>query len=332
MNEILTLNDEQPEDKYGCEPEKRTTKELLNYGIIVINKPRGPTSHQVADYVKKIVGADKSGHSGTLDPDVSGVLPTALGEATKITGLMLKSPKEYIGIMHLHSEVNNEKLAEGINTFIGTITQLPPRKSAVKREERQREIYEFEILEREEKEILFRVKCQAGTYIRKLIHDLGITLKTGAHMAQLVRTKAGPFTDKEMISLQDLTDAIHIWKEKNDETELRKIIKPIERLTENLPKLWARNSAVNSLTHGAHLNIPGIAKVEKKIQKGDMVAVMTLKNELVCIGTAYREAIMMQAARRGTAIIVDRVFMHSGVYPKYEKEKKNYNNTTDNAL
>lgn len=152
----------------GKPPEERTPEELINYSIVNIDKPKGPTSHQVSDYVQRILGIAKAGHSGTLDPQVTGVQPIALGRATRITQFLLTAPKEYVGIMHLHQEVEEKTLRETIQKFIGKIKQLPPVKSAVKRVEREREIYEFEILEIKGQDILFRVRCQAGTYIRKL--------------------------------------------------------------------------------------------------------------------------------------------------------------------
>ncbi len=156
------------EGDFGKSPELRTTSELINYGIVNLDKPKGPTSHQTSDYVKKILGIDKAGHSGTLDPNVSGVQPVALGKATRIAEFLLTSPKEYVCLMHLHHPVEEDKIKEIIKKFIGKIQQLPPIKSAVKRELRIREVYELELLEIKTQDVLFRVKCQAGTYIRKL--------------------------------------------------------------------------------------------------------------------------------------------------------------------
>ena len=152
----------------GIDPSQRSTEELINYGIVNIDKVKGPTSHQVSDYVQKIIGLKKAGHSGTLDPAVTGVQPIALGKATRITHFFLTAPKEYVGIMHLHQEVDKEKIFETVEKFTGKIRQLPPVKSAIKREERTREIYEFEIIEIDGQDVLFRIKCQAGTYIRKV--------------------------------------------------------------------------------------------------------------------------------------------------------------------
>ena len=131
---ILVKKDAVTNPVLGQNPSERKTEEIINYGIVNINKPQGPTSHQVSDYVKKILTIDKAGHSGTLDPHVHGVLPVALGRATRIVQGLLKPGKEYVGIMHLHRDIEESKLNETIKKhFIGKIRQLPPIKSAVKR-------------------------------------------------------------------------------------------------------------------------------------------------------------------------------------------------------
>lgn len=296
------------EGKFGYSPEERPLEETINYGIINLDKPKGPTSHQVSDHVKKILNINKAGHSGTLDPQVTGVQPIALGRATRIAQFLLTAPKEYVCVMHLHNEVNEEKLKEMFTQFVGKIKQLPPVKSAVKREERIREIYDFEILEIEGKDILFRVKCQAGTYIRKLCHDLGKALGTGAHMAELRRTQAGPFTEKDnLITLQDLADAFHYYTEGN-KTFLNHCIQPIEKAVSHLPKCWILDTTILSLTHGRELAIPGISKLEN-FKKGEIVAVMTLRGELVALGEAVISAVEINSKERGLAVKIKKVFM-----------------------
>jgi len=152
---ILLKKEEETDTKLGCKPEERATEEIINYGVVNINKPQGPTSHMVSDYVQKILNINKSGHSGTLDPHVHGLLPVALGRATRIVQTLLKSGKEYVGIMHLHKDVDEKKLKETIKrNFTGKIKQIPPLKSSVKRVRREREIYYFDILEKEDKDVL----------------------------------------------------------------------------------------------------------------------------------------------------------------------------------
>src|SRR3989338_2496513 len=152
------------EAKTNCTLKEIKAEELINYGIVNIDKPAGPTSHQVSDYVQKILGISKAGHSGTLDPGVTGVLPIALGRATRIVQNLLTAGKEYVAIMYLHKEVSEKEINEAVKKFTGKIKQLPPIKSAVKRRLRTREVYYVEIMEIEDREVLFRIGCQAGTY------------------------------------------------------------------------------------------------------------------------------------------------------------------------
>ncbi len=312
---ILVKRQAETDPAFGCSPEKRPTDVLVNYGIINLNKPAGPTSHMVADYVQRILHIDKAGHSGTLDPGVTGVLPVALGRATRVVQILLIAGKEYVGVMHLHDEVPTKELETAIKKFVGTIMQMPPLRSAVKRQLRQREIYYFDVLEVQGKDVLFKVGCEAGTYIRKLCHDLGIALKVGAHMATLQRTKAGPFTDEDYITLQDLEDAYWYWKNENNDKLLRHCIKPVEAGVAHLPKVWVQDSAVDTICHGATLKVPGIVKLDADVDKGKHIAIMTLKNELVALGEAQHTAEELLTLERGEAVKTHKVFMLPGTYP-----------------
>lgn len=311
---MKTLIESKTNDKYGFYPDKRPIEELLKYGVANINKPAGPSSHQISDYVKKILNAKKAGHSGTLDPGVTGVLVIALNDATRVVQTLLKSGKEYVCLMHIHKLVEEEQVKEVFKKFTGKLKQLPPLRSAVKRQLRTREIYSSEILEIKGQDVLFRVSCQAGTYIRKLCHDMGQELKVGAHMAQLIRTRAGCFTDETWHTLQELKDAHEDYKEGN-EKELRKIILPFEEVLKDTPKIYVMDSTVDSLAHGAHLNIPGISKIEE-FQKEDLVAVLTLKGELIMIGKAEMPSSQIIKQKKGLAIKSWKVFMQRGLYPK----------------
>jgi len=299
------------EGEFGKSPEERTIEELINYGIINIDKPKGPTSHLVVDYVKKILKIKKAGHSGTLDPAVTGVQPIALSRATRITHSLLTAPKEYVGIIHLHKPTNENILKKTIKKFIGEITQLPPVKSAVKREKRKRKIYDFQILEIENQDLLFRVKCQAGTYVRKIAHDLGQELKIGAHLTELRRTQAGPFTEKDsLVTLTDLQDAYYFYKEENNSKFLKYCLQPIENAVKHLSKVWILDTTIQSLTHGRDLAIPGIAKLET-FNKDETIAILTLKGELVAIGTSLMPTEEIIQKDRGLAIKIKKVFMEA---------------------
>jgi H/ACA ribonucleoprotein complex subunit 4 len=317
---VLLKKESSTSPKFGRPPSERTADELITYGIVNLDKPRGPTSHQAADYVKKILGLTKAGHSGTLDPKVTGVLPVALGRGTRVVQALLVSGKEYIALMHMHDYVPEEKVRAVCNEFIGKIRQLPPVKSAVKRQLRTRTIYYLEILEIDGKDVLFRVGTQAGTYIRKLIHDIGKRLGTGAHMAELRRTKAGPFDEATLVTLQEISDAYHYFNEGNDKY-LRKVIQTLESGVAHLPKIWVIDTAVDALCHGASLKIPGISKLDEKVMKGNIVAVMSLKDELVCLAKAQMDSADILAAEKGIAASSYKVFMLPGVYPKIDTRR-----------
>jgi len=292
-------------------------EKLINYGIINLDKPAGPTSHQCSAYVQKILHIKKSGHSGTLDPNVTGLLPTALGRATRIVQTLLKAGKEYIAVMHLHKPVPGGKIKSVLKQFTGKIKQLPPIISAVKRQVREKEIYYLEMLEMDKQDILLKIGCEAGTYARKLIHDMGQKLGCGAHMAELRRTKVACFNEKtNLVTLYDLADAYHFWKNENNEKYLRYCIQPIENAIKHLPKIWILDSTVNALCHGIDLAIPGISKLESGIKEKDLVAVMTLKNELVALGTSKIESKEIIQKEKGIAVKIKKVFMLPDVYPR----------------
>lgn len=315
---ILVRREAETSPKFGKTPDERSVEELMNYGIINVDKSDGPTSHQVSAYVQKILHIKKSGHSGTLDPKVTGVLPVAVGRATRIVQALLPSGKEYVCLMHLHHEVDEYQIRKVMNEFIGKIKQLPPIKSAVKRQWRFRSIYYINILDIKGQDVLFRTGVEAGTYIRKLVHDIGVKLGCGAHMAELRRTKAGPFNEDTLVTLQELTDAYHYYTEEKNEKYIRNCIKPMEFGVSHLPKIYILDTTVDALCHGAILKVPGIAKVDTEISPDQLVAIMTLKNELVCVGISKMNSTQMVNEARGIAVSTTQVFMDPGIYPKME--------------
>lgn len=305
---------------YGKRPEERSVEELLDMGMINLDKPSGPTSHQVVSWVRDILNAKRVGHGGTLDPRVTGVLPVAVNRGTKVLKVLLTAGKEYVGIMRLHRDVSENLLRSTFKRFVGNIYQVPPVKSAVKRVRRKRRIYYLDILEIEGREVLFRVGCEAGTYIRTLCVDIGKKLGVGAHLQELRRTKVGTIDEKESIILQDLKDAYEMWREDGYEEEIRRCIKPIERMLDHLPKVVVRDSAVDALCHGASLTLPGVLEVDSDIKRGDTVAVLTLKGEAVMIGRANMSTEEMLQRDKGVCVIPERVIMDRGIYPALWKK------------
>lgn len=299
------------DEKKGKRPQDYSVNELIQKGIVLVDKPPGPTSHQTVEYLKNILDIQKAGHTGTLDPGVTGTLPVALNQATRITQSLLVAGKEYICLIHLHSDVADDELEEVFAAFRGEITQLPPKKSAVKRRFRKRNIYYLDLIERDERDVLIKVGCQAGTYIRKLAHDIGEYLKTGAHMTELRRTKAGPFQEKEIMTLQDIKDEWHYY---NETGKTPSFLRPMEDGVAHLKKIWVGDPVVKTLTQGAYLKIPGIAKIQEGINKKDIVAVMTLKGELILVGEAQTYTKKMLEDIKGIAVKTQQVFMKPGVY------------------
>ncbi|MFW6120972.1 MAG: RNA-guided pseudouridylation complex pseudouridine synthase subunit Cbf5 [Petrotogales bacterium] len=305
---------------YGKSPDELSVKELLNNGFINLDKPSGPTSHQVDTWVKEILEIEKVGHGGTLDPGVTGVLPIAIGDATRALQVLLLAGKEYVGIMKLHKNIEENKLTEVCNSIVGDVYQTPPLRSAVKRVRRKRQIYYFEIIQIKGTEVLFRVGCEAGTYIRTLCVGISKKLRCGAHLAKLRRTRVGRITEEDSVTLQDIKDAYVFWKEENDETEIRSKILLLRRMLDHIPKIVIRDSAVDALCHGANLAIPGVVEIDTDIKKGDLAAVLTLKDECVALVSVLMSTEQIIQKDSGVCATLERVLMNKGTYPSIWKK------------
>ncbi|MBD3207485.1 RNA-guided pseudouridylation complex pseudouridine synthase subunit Cbf5 [Candidatus Bathyarchaeota archaeon] len=301
--------------EYGSPPNERSIEDHIRFGVVVIDKVPGPTSHEVASWVKKLLELDKVGHGGTLDPKVTGVLPICLQDSTKVVQALLEAGKEYVCVMRTHSEEDEDRVRESLNYFTGEIFQRPPVRSSVRRRLRTRWIYGIEYLEGDGSNWLFKVKCESGTYIRKLCYDVGEYLGSGAHMQELRRTRSGPFVEEDLYDMYDFTDAIDRWKN-GDEDYLREIIRPMEDALQLLPKIWVRDSAVEAICNGAQLAVPGILRYETGIGEGDLIAVMTAKNEAIALMKADMSSGKIQAEDHGIAATPERVLMPMGTYPK----------------
>jgi H/ACA ribonucleoprotein complex subunit 4 len=307
---------------YGVIPQERPIEEYILNGVINLDKPSGPTSHEVASWVRKILNLSKTGHAGTLDPRVTGVLPIALENSCKILQTLLKTGKEYICVMHLHREVVESLIKEKMNEFVGKIFQRPPLRASVKQSLRIREIYYIDILEIDGRNVLFYVGCQAGTYIRKLVHDLGLVFGTGAHMRELRRTRVGPFYEKNnLVTLQDIKDAYTFWKEDQDESHIREVILPLEYGVSGLPKIYIRDSAVDAVCHGAKLTAPGVLKLSSHINPKSLVGLFTLKNELIALIVSNYDSNKILNLDHGIIGETKRVIMPVNTYPSWKEFK-----------
>jgi H/ACA ribonucleoprotein complex subunit 4 len=304
----LIKSEKEIESTFGKNPKERSIPELIESSVIIIDKHSGPTSHQISLWVKEILQAKKVGHAGTLDPKVTGVLPIALNQAVKAMPVLMGLEKEYVGVMHLHKEVEENFLREVAKSFVGKIVQVPPVKSAVARRPREREIKFFDILEIEGKDVLFKVGCEAGTYVRKLCHDIGEKLGVGAHMTELRRIRAGPFTENEAHSLLEVKDAYEFWKE-GDEKYLKKILIPTEYAILHVKRVFVKDSAIPSICNGAPLFVSGITRIQEGIRRGETIAIYSENEVLIALGIAKLNSQEMLRARKGIAVRTDRVFI-----------------------
>lgn len=299
----------------GKEPGQRTVQDLLRDGVVVIDKPSGPTSHQVTTWAKDIMGAEKAAHGGTLDPRVTGVLPVGVGASVRAMDVLHYGTKAYVGVMRMHGNVDRRRLDAAVAEFTDEIFQTPPMRSAVKREQRTRRVHQLRVLEVSGRDVLFDVECDAGTYIRSLAVDMGDALAAGAHLQDLRRTRAGALTEKDAVQLHDLRDAMEAHRQ-GDGSALARMLRPMEVLLTQVPKVEIKDSAVDAVCHGANVAMPGIVTLDQDIRKGGLVAVMTLSGEGVALGHALMDAEEIMKRAEGFAIDVSRVFMSPGTYAK----------------
>lgn len=316
MTNMVLKSKSETNPDYGCIPEERPIKEYISRGIVNLDKTIGPTSHEIDSWVKRILNCEKTGHGGTLDPKVSGILPIGIDNATKAIQLLLLAPKEYVCLLKLHEPVSEDKIRNIFKEFTGKIYQTPPLKSAVKRELRVRNIYYSTIYEIEDNYVLFKIGCEAGTYVRTYCHNIGEALGVGSHMAELRRTQVGSFTEKNhLTTLQDLTDSLHYYLEDGDESFLREAIVPMERAADHLPKIVIKDSTVSAVAHGADLAAGGIVSISDDVKRNESVAIFTLKGEIVAGGISLFNMEDILTADSGIMVNVNKVFMDTDVYP-----------------
>jgi H/ACA ribonucleoprotein complex subunit 4 len=319
--ELLTKAEDTTDPKYGCKPSERQPEQYIRFGTINLDKPAGPTSHEVAAWVKRIMKIEAIGHGGTLDPKVTGVLPITLEEATKMVQALLYSGKEYVCVLKLHGDVDDGRVKQVLSEFEDEIYQRPPLRSSVKRQLRTRRIYYIDYMEHDGRNVLFKVGCEGGTYIRKLCFDIGEILGVGGHMQELRRTRAGPFLEKsaKCVTLHDVAYWFGEYQTKKDRSFLSKIIEPMETALMQLPKVIIRDSAVDAICHGANLTAPGVLKVDSGITKGKTLAIFTLKGEAAALGKAVVSTEEILELRHGAVAELARVLMPRGTYPKVWK-------------
>lgn len=282
-------------------------------GLLVIDKPRGPSSHQVTAWAGQLLGATV-GHAGTLDPGVSGILTVMIGKAVRLAPILLSEEKEYVCLFRLHNDPKMSDLEAALAEFTGRIYQRPPRKSAVSRNLRIRTIHEIELLDHEGRLVLIRVRCDAGTYIRSLCHHLGLTLGSGGHMVELRRTGSGPFREGHAHTLHELADAV-ATAQAGDCTWLDEMILSPDEALGDLPRVILRDTAVDAVCHGAVLARPGISRSDT-FSRGASVVLTSTRGELVALGRSLVSSKEAGSLQHGLVIAPHTVFMDPGTYPR----------------
>ena len=309
--------------KYGKSPKDRTVGELLQCGVVPLDKPAGPTSHQVAAWLRNALKVDEVGHGGTLDPKVTGALPVTINHAVKSVSALLSAGKEYVTVMRLHEDRDEGTVKQAAAQFVGKIQQTPPVRSAVARRPRIRRIYYLDVLETSGRDVLFRVGCQAGTYVRNLCVDMARAMGTKGHMQELRRTRTGLFTEEDLVTLHDVLDARLFYDQDKDESAIRKVVKPVESVTAHLNHVILRDSSIDAVCHGAPLACIGIAQLDAGIEVGEPIAFLSLKGELVGLAEAQMTSHQMIEADKGIAATPSRIVMRKGTYPQTWKKRKN---------
>ncbi|XP_062519408.1 H/ACA ribonucleoprotein complex subunit DKC1-like isoform X2 [Corticium candelabrum] len=303
----------------GCSPLKRPVHEYVRSGFINLDKPANPSSHEVVAWVRRILRVEKTGHSGTLDPKVTGCLIVCIARATRLVKSQQGAGKEYVGVIRLHGPVESEaKVARVIETLTGALFQRPPLISAVKRQLRVRTVYESKLIEFEKDRnlVVFWVSCEAGTYIRTLCVHVGLLLGVGAHMQELRRTRSGIQSEKDLVTMHDVLDAQYVYDTAKDESYLRRVIRPLEGLLTNHKRLVVKDSTVNAICYGAKLMLPGLLRYEDGIELNSEVVMMTTKGEAIALGIALMTTAEMATCDHGVVAKIKRVIMERDTYPR----------------
>ncbi|KAH8725220.1 centromere/microtubule-binding protein CBF5 [Phaeosphaeriaceae sp. PMI808] len=305
----------------GCAPLSRDLKSYISSGVINLDKPSNPSSHEVVSWIKRMLRVEKTGHSGTLDPKVTGCLIVCIDRATRLVKSQQGAGKEYVCVIRLHEKLpgGEAQFARALETLTGALFQRPPLISAVKRQLRIRTIHESKLYEFDNERQLgvFWVSCEAGTYIRTLCVHLGLLLGVGAHMQELRRVRSGAMDEtKDLVTLHDVLDAQWLHDNNRDESYLRHVISPLESLLTSYKRVVVKDSSVNAICYGAKLMIPGLLRFEKGIEIHEEIVLMTTKGEAIALAYAQMSAVEMSSCDHGVVAKIKRVIMERDLYPR----------------
>ena len=316
MTQHILDTDASTNPSIGGLPDSRDVMERLASGFILLDKPAGPTSHQLASWARDMFGLERLGHGGTLDPFATGVLPLMAGKAMKLTKKILTHKKTYICVFRFASAPDETRLAEVMKQLTGRVYNVPPEVSAVKVQVRTRKIYTFENIEIKGNDMIARVYCEAGTYIRTIARDMGLLLDMKVQLKELRRENTGVFKLEDCITMQELADAIWLWKECDQPEALLRVIHPIEKLLLDLPSATVKDSAAAALAHGAPLLRPGIINIKSDVKAGKQVMIETLKGEAVGIVTLTLSTNEIATINEGEVARPSMVLLDEGLYPR----------------
>lgn len=304
------------DDAFGTVPDERTLEQRLASGFILVDKPAGPTSHQLAAWARDLLGLDRLGHGGTLDPFATGVLPLMAGRCMKITNKILKHKKTYIAVFRFRSMPDEGDLKTTIASMTGRIYNVPPEVSAVKVQVRTRTIHAFELLDVQGNDAIARITCDAGTYIRTMARDMGLMLNTPVSLKELRREESGMFDLNDCVTMDQLADAVWLWKECGQEEALMAIVHPIEKLLVDVPRCQIKDSAVAALAYGAPLLLPGVISIPKGLKKGTELMVASLKEEAVGFVKLKADSNEIVSMESGEIARPSMVLIDTDVYPR----------------
>jgi tRNA pseudouridine55 synthase len=288
-------------------------------GFLNINKPAGWTSHDVVARLRKVLGTDlksvpsrlKIGHTGTLDPAATGVLPICLGKATKLARFLTETDKEYRAVMRLGEttdtqdatgkilsrrpieDVTEDRIREILALFRGAIRQIPPMYSAVKvegqrlykaaragrevdRAPRTIVIHRLELVQIEGPDVTLEVSCSKGTYIRTLCADIGERLGPGAHLHRLERTRSGPFRLEDAATLSEVEAAVKAGR-------IQERILPAGEVLKDFPSMSVTGHGARLLMHGTPIGLQAVGRLPKEFKTGQPVLVYNASGDLIAL-------------------------------------------------
>jgi len=304
----------------GYSPTNRPIDVLKNYGVINLDKPSNPSSHEVVAWIKKILKVDKTGHSGTLDPKVTGCLIVCINNSTRLVKAQQSAGKEYVAVVKLHQSLDKvKKLEKALDTLKGACFQRPPLISAVKKELRIRTIYETKLVEFDENRDMgiFWVSCEAGTYVRTLCVHIGYLLGCGAHMQELRRVRSGALKeDESMMTMHDVKDAQWYFEKYNNDEYLRRVIMPLEILLVGYKRIVVKDTSINAVCYGAQLMLPGVLRYESNIEVGEQVVLISTKGEAIALAIAQMTTSTIATCDHGIVTRTKRVIMDRDIYEK----------------